>query len=90
MLKPNPFSDAPILAVTEKYRRHPETLKIEALVLTCIVRVSNSITIIMEVVYLEFTQNEYHHHHQDHHHGSHNHMVLVAHKMISVFIFGFL
>ena len=32
----------------------------------------NSITIIMEVVYLEFTQNEYHHHHQDHHHGSHN------------------
>jgi len=29
---------APILAVTEKYRRHPETLKIEALVLTCIVR----------------------------------------------------
>jgi len=29
---------APILAVTETYRRHPETLKIEALVLTCIVR----------------------------------------------------
>merc|ERR1719305_256602 len=29
---------APILAVTESYRRHPETLKIEALVLTCIVR----------------------------------------------------
>ena len=32
----------------------------------------NSITIIMEVVYLEFIQNEYHHHNQDHHHGSHN------------------
>lgn len=29
---------APILGVTESYRRHPETLKIEALVLTCIVR----------------------------------------------------
>ena len=39
-LKSNLFSDAPILAVTETYRRHPETLKIEALVLTCIVRVS--------------------------------------------------
>jgi len=29
---------APILAVTESYRRHPDTRKIEALVLTCIVR----------------------------------------------------
>ena len=32
-------SDAPILAVTESYRRHPDTQKIEALVLTCIIRV---------------------------------------------------
>ena len=29
--------------MTETYRRHPETLKIEALVLTCIVRVSISV-----------------------------------------------
>ena len=50
MLKRNLFLDAPFLAVTEKYRRHPETLKIEALVLTCIVRVSNSITIIIIII----------------------------------------
>ena len=36
------ISDAPILAVTESYRRHPDTLKIEALVLTCIVRVRST------------------------------------------------